>query len=61
MKLGSVIDKMMKKTEKDTYEKDIKPILTITISSGEPDEEEEMPDSLQEEDGEIQGKFKKGY
>lgn len=62
MKLGPVIGKMMKNTEKKAYEENIKPLLTITVSH-EPDEEEEE-DPLESEEGETSGisdKFRKGY
>jgi len=48
MKLGPVIDKMMKKNDSDMYEKDIKPLLTITISQGDKNEEEEEEGGVEE-------------
>ncbi len=48
MKLGPVIQKMMKNTEKDAFEKDIKPLLTITITQGEQEEDEGEPDEQDE-------------
>lgn len=58
MKLGPVIDKMIKNTDKNTFERELKPLLTITIAGGEPDEEDEEADPLRTEG--ITEKFRKG-
>ena len=48
--MGRIIDKMLNKNEKDSYE-EMKPMLTITIHHGEDEDEEEPDESDDAEQG----------